>query len=377
MNNDLVIKEVKTKKQVKDFINFPLMLYKNNKYFVPFLYGDEKAIFKKNYLYREQADYKAFLAYKDNKVVGRVLAIIQKVSNEKWQQKRVRFSRFDSINDVNVSNALFKKVEEYGKINGMNEIVGPLGFSDMDREGLLIEGFDYLSTFEEQYNYQYYQSLIESFGFEKEIDWEESRIFPNKERNENHRLDRLANIVMKKNHLHFAQAKNTKLFLKKYKDDLFYLCDETYKNLYQTVPFSEKIKKSLIRSFSLILNKKYLGLVLNERNEPVCFGLLFPELGSAVQRSGGRLYPWTLIKLLYKVRHPKIFDLGLIGVHPDYINCGTVAIIIAQMNSYLNNGKTIYMETNLNLENNSNIISLWNNFDHIQHKKRRSFVKKI
>lgn len=375
--SDIIIKEVKTRKQIRQFINFPLKLYKGNKYFVPCLYCDEKAIFKKDYLYNEQASHKAFLAYRDNKVVGRVMGIIQHVSNEKWNQKRVRFNRFDCIDDLKVSDALFKTIEQYAKENGMNEIVGPLGFSDMEREGLLIEGFDYLSTFEEQYNYPYYQKLIEHYGFIKEVDWVERRLFPSKEKDPKNRLERIANIVMKKNKFHFAEAKSTNDFLKKYKDDFFTLCDETYKDLYQTVPFSEKIKKSLISSFKLILNNKYFGVILNENNEPVCFGLLFPELGSSLQKSGGRLYPWTLIKLLHSIRHPKIYDLGLIGVKKEYLNTGVASVMIHYMNGYLNNGKTKYMETNLNLEDNNHIISIWSNFDNIQHKRRRSFVKKV
>lgn len=145
-------------------MNFPLKLYKNNEFFVPPLYGDEKQIFKKDYMYYDQAEAVYFIARCDGKVVGRISGILQNAANEKWQRKQVRFTRFDAIDDFEVAQALFDAVENWAKSKGMEEIVGPLGFSDLEREGLLIEGFDQLSTFEEQYNFPYYQKLIESCG---------------------------------------------------------------------------------------------------------------------------------------------------------------------------------------------------------------------
>ena len=192
----VVVKEVKTWKEQNEFVDFPLNLYKGNPYFVPPLYGDEKDIFKKDYLYLDQAEAIYFNAYKDNKIVGRISGIIQKAANKKYDQKRVRFTRFDSIDDQEVANALFKAVEDWAKAKGMDTIVGPLGFSDLDREGLLIEGFEELSTFEEQYNYPYYQTLIENYGFEKEVDWFERKLYLPKE--ENTRLERLSNVIMKR-----------------------------------------------------------------------------------------------------------------------------------------------------------------------------------
>ena len=170
------VREVKTKKEQKEFLNFPLDLYDNNPYFVPPLYGDEKKIFKKNYMYLDQAEAIYFNAYKDNKIVGRISGIIQNAANEKNNEKRVRFTRFDSIDDQEVANALFSKVEAWAKEKGMDTVVGPLGFSDLEREGLLVEGFDQLSTFEEQYNYDYYPKLVENYGFVKEVDWLESKL---------------------------------------------------------------------------------------------------------------------------------------------------------------------------------------------------------
>ena len=176
------IKEVNNKREIRRFLNFPLKMYKGNKYYVPPLYMDEKKMFRSDYMYYDQSESKFWNAYRNGKMVGRIQAILQKASNEKWNQKRVRFTRFDSIDDQEVANALLKVVEDYAKEKGMNEVVGPLGFSDLEREGLLIEGFDYLNTFEEQFNFPYYQKLLENYGFTKDVDWIENRVLPDKEK---------------------------------------------------------------------------------------------------------------------------------------------------------------------------------------------------
>ena len=177
----LEIVEVKTRKQRKEFVEYPLRLYKGNPYFVPPLYGDEMAMFTDKNIYKKTCDSVFYLAIKDGKTVGRIQGIIQKQYNELKNAKQVRFTRFDCENDPATAKALFDAVENWGRAQAMSEIVGPLGYSDLEREGLLIEGFEYLSTFEEQYNYDYYQTLIEACGYEKEVDWVESKLMKPKE----------------------------------------------------------------------------------------------------------------------------------------------------------------------------------------------------
>ena len=171
------IREVKTKKEQKAFLEFPLDMYADNPYFVPPLYGDEKKIFRGDYVYNDTCEHVYFNAYRDGEMVGRISGILQKASNEKKGERRVRFTRFDSINDREVAHALFDAVEKWALSKGMDTVCGPLGFSDLEREGLLIEGFDELSTFEEQYNAEYYGALIEDCGYAKEVDWIESKIY--------------------------------------------------------------------------------------------------------------------------------------------------------------------------------------------------------
>ena len=369
------LREVKTRKEIRDFVNFPLRLYKGNPYFVPCFYADELALFKDDYLYRDQADYVCYSVYDGKKIVGRIVGILQKVSNEKWKQKRVRFNRFDCIDDQEVADMLLGAVEDWARSLGMDEVVGPLGFSDMEREGLLIEGFDYLSTFEEQYNYSYYQRLIENHGYTKEVDWLERRLFLKGKPSD--RLTRFSNLIMERNHLHFAEAKNTKEFLKKYGEQFFELCEKTYDPLYMTVPFSENIKKSLVKSFELIIDLRFVAMILDENENPICFGLVFPSIGKAIQKSGGRMTPATLIRLLRAIKKPRVLDFALIGVDPAYANRGVPAVLLGKTQEYLAMAGIEYAETNLNLETNQSVQNLWKNFESIQHKRRRSFVRSL
>ena len=371
----VVVLEVKTRKQKKEFLNFPLKMYKDNPYFVPPLYIDEKKIFNKNYLYHDQAEAVYYNAYIDNKIVGRISGIIQYASNKKENQKRVRFTRFDAIDSQEVADALFSKVEEWAKEKGMDTIVGPLGFSDLEREGLLIEGFDQISTFEEQYNYPYYQKLIENYGFEKEVDWVERKLYAPKEPDE--RLKRLSSLMMKRYNLKFGEAKNTNEFIKKYADKFFDIIDKTYVDIYGSVPFTKATKKLMIDNFKLIVDVKYVSVIVDQDDNVVCFGIGFPSLGKAIQKSQGHLTPCALIRLLKAIKKPKVLDLGLIGVLPEYQAKGISSAMIAKIMDMLTDGGIEYAETNLNLETNTKIQNQWKSFDSVLHKRRRAFVKKI
>lgn len=371
----VIIKEVKTKKEQKEFLNFPLKLYKGNPYFVPPLYMDEKKIFRDDFVYNDQAEAIYFNAYIDNKIVGRISGIIQHVCNKKNNEKRVRFTRFDSINNQEVANALFEVIEKWAKDKGMDTIVGPLGFSDLEREGLLIEGFEELSTFEEQYNYEYYQSLIENYGFIKEVDWTERKLYAPKETDD--RLERISNLMMKRYRLKFGTAKNTKDFLNKYADKFFDIVDETYVDIYGSVPFTKATRKMMIDNFKLIVDIKHVAVIVDENDNVVCFGICFPSIAKAVQKSNGHLTPFALIRLLKAIKKPKVLDLGLIGVLPEYQLKGISSAILAKVMKMLTTGGIEYAETNLNLETNDNIQNQWKSFDSVLHKRRRAFVKKI
>ena len=371
------VREVKTKKEIKEFINFPIRLYKDNKYFVPPLYMDELKMFKPNYVYYDQSNAKCFIALKDGKTVGRIQAIIQNASNQKWNEKKIRFSRFDSIDDQEVANALFDKLKEFAKEYNLDTMVGPLGFSDLEREGLLIEGFDESQTFEEQYNYSYYQKLIENYGFTKDVDWTESVIKNQADPKVQDKIIRLAETVMKRNNLHIGKAKNVKDFLNKYANQFFDILDETYENIYGTVPFTDGMKKLLISNFNLLIDLRFVCVVLNEKEECVCMGLCLPSIAEAVKKSNGHLTLPAIIRILKAKKNPKIIDFALIGVKPTYQMKGVNVIILAEIMKMLRNKNVLYAETNLNLETNQEVLAQWKYFDAKTNKRRRCFIKKI
>ena len=369
------VKEVKTRNQKKQFVNLPNKMYKNNLYFVPALSYDELKLFNPKNPVFEDSEAKFFLAYKNKKVVGRIAVILQKSYNKKTGEKRVRFSRFDSIDDKNVAKALFGAVEDYSKSKGMEIVHGPLGFNDLDREALLIDGFDHLSTYEEQYNFPYYQPLIENCGYEKEIDYVEYKIFPIKQRDE--RIDRIANAVMKKHNLHFGSAKNKKEYIEKYKDGIFDVVEKVYSPLFGTVPFTEKIKEQIISQFKLFLNINYMVTVCDENEKVVAFGFAIPSVSKVLQKTKGKIFHPHIFSIIKAIKKPEVLDLALTGVLPEYRAKGVNALILQFMMAQLATKNLKYLETNLNLEDNALIQNQWKNFPNINHKKRRVFIKKL
>ena len=369
----ITITKVATKKQQKEFLDFPLKLYKGNPYFTPPLYMDEKKIFRKDFVYNDMCEAVYFNAYKDGKMAGRISGIIQRAANEKTGKKQVRFTRFDVIEDEEVAKELFKTLEEWALQKGMNEMVGPLSFSDLEREGLLIDGFNYPATFEETYNYPYYQTFIENYGYQKDVDWTGSRICIPKDYDGE--VDKLAAFVMKRYNLHLGTARNTNEFLKKYADGIFELLDKSYELLYGTVPFTEGMKKMMIDNFRLVIDVKNVAVILDENEKMICFGLAFPAIADAVRPSGGRLTPTTLIKLLKALKKPNVIDLCLIGVDPEWLNRGVSIIVSAGLMNMLKNVE--YAETNMNLEDNYAIQNQWKRFDEQKIKRHRCYVKKL
>ena len=369
------IVKVQTKKDVKEFIEFPLSLYKGCKQFAPPLYSDEKKLILSGGN-KKIAESVFFLAKREGRTVGRIQGILQKQYNELHNEKRVRFTRFDSVNDVEVARSLFLAVEEWALSFGMDSVCGPLGYSDLDREGLLIEGFEEDSTFEEQYNYEYYGKLIESLGYEKDVDWLEFELKAPEKKNE--MLERVAKRALELNKLHIASTDiSKKAYIEKYSDSFFDCLDECYSKLYGTVPISNEERKAIIDQFILILNINYAVFICDENDRVVAFGLCFPGIADALKKSGGRLTPAAIIKLLKLAKKPKVLDLGLVAVRPEYQNSGINAVLINGIVDMLLSGKVEKCETNLNLETNTPVIAQWKYFSSRRHKKRRCYIKKI
>jgi len=367
---------VQTKKDIKRFMRFPFALYEGNPYWVPLLQSDERKIFKPSYSYNETCDTVFFLCLNDkDEVVGRVEGIIQRAANAKWNQKRVRFTRFDCIDDQEVANLLLDAVASWGKQKGMDELVGPLGYSDFEREGLLIEGFDQPQTYEEQYNHDYYQRLLETYGLAKEVDWLEYHVsLPEKK---DPRIKTLADRAKARYGLTFYQPKKIGSFVKEYKEQFFELVDDTYNKIYGTVPFTEKMMNEALSAFKLILRPQDLAVVFNAEKKMVGFALMFPSISKVVAKHKGKITPLFLIEFLKNKKHPEVIDFGLIGVRPEYMMQGVAGILVDGMTDTLIEAKVSYFETNLMLEENLSILGFMGNFPHEQVKKRRCFVKKL
>ena len=369
------IRRVESKRDIKEFIEFPLRLYKDCECFVPPIYADEKKLLVSGGN-TEIAESVFLLAVKDGLTVGRIQGILHKQYNDLKGERRVRFTRFDAYNDKEVSRALFAALEEWARERGMTDVCGPLGYSDLDREGLLIEGFEENSTFEEQYNYPYYAELLEDAGYAKEVDWLEFELRAPEKRNE--MLTRVAKRTLEMNKLHIAPTNMSKKnYIAKYGDSFFDCLDECYSRLYGTVPISPEQRKELIDQFILILNIDFAVFICDESERVVAFGLCFPAIGDALKKSGGRLTPPTLFKLLRLAKHPRVMDLGLVAVRPEYQNSGVNAVLIDGIVDMLSRGVVDKCETNLNLETNTAVIAQWKYFNARQHKRRRAYIKQI
>ncbi len=367
--------EVKTRADRKEFVELPLRMYKDCPYFVPELYGDAMKLLREGGK-GDIADSVFYIAKRDGETVGRIQGILHKQYNELKGEKRVRFTRFDSINDTEVSRALFGAVENWARKNGMTDICGPLGYSDMDREGLLIWGFEENSTYEEQYSFDYYPALVEDFGFTKEIDWLEFNLTAPEKKNP--MLKRVAERALEMNKLHVADTNMSKRrYIDKYADSFFDTLDVCYAKLYGTMPITDDQRRELIEQFMMVINIDYTVFICNKRDEVVAFGLCFPSIGDALKKSGGRLTPGALLRLIKTVKNPKTLDLGLVAVRPEYQNAGINAVILNGMVEMLSDGRIESCETNLNLETNTQVMAQWKHVTARHHKRRRAYIKNI
>ena len=376
----ITIKKVETKEDLKAFIEFHYDLYEGNEYDVPNLYSDEV-----NTLSKEKnaafdfcvANY--YLAIRDNKVVGRVAAIINNKANEKWDQKRVRFGWIDFIEDKEVLEALLKAVEDFGKEHGMTEIVGPLGFTDMDPEGMLTSGFDQLGTMPTIYNYDYYPRLLESLpGYEVDNRYVEYKIFvpdtiPEKYAN-------IAEMIQKRYDLRIKKLTKKDVFEGGYGKKIFELINSTYKDLYGFSELSEKQIDQYINMYFPFADLSLITLVedASADNKLVGIGITLPSLSEALQKcKKGRLFPFGWFHLLraIKFHKTKIVDLLLMGVLPEYRMKGVNALMFADLIPRYQAYGFEWGETQVEMETNANVQSQWETLNPVMHKRRNCYKK--
>ncbi len=375
----ITIQQVSSKKELKTFIRFNYELYKDNPYSVPDLYDDMLHTFnpKKNAAF-EFCEAAYFLAYRDKKVVGRVAAIINHRANDTWKAKEVRFGWIDFIDDDEVSAALLKTVEEWGKARGMNTIVGPLGFTDMDAEGMLIEGFDQLSTMATIYNYPYYPQHMERLGYEKATDWVEFKLkVPEQQLPE--RFKRVAEIILQKYKLKIVKLTRKVIKEKNYGQRMFDLINEAYAPLYGFSKMTQGQISQYVKTYLPLLDLRMVTVVEDEAGELVAVGISMASLSEALQKAKGRILPFGwfyLLKSLYWKR-PKTLDLLLVAVKPEYQSKGVNALLFYDLVPVYMQMGFEFGESNPELEDNKKVQSQWSAFDPVLHKRRRAFRKHI
>ena len=372
------IKEVSTKKEQKEFLNFPLDLYRGNPYYIPPMYMDEKKIFRKDYVYNTSCDSVFYNAYEDGKIVGRIQGIIQKDANAKNGEKRARFTRLEALDNPAIFKALMEAVESWARGRGMDTIHGPIGYSDLEKEGLLIEGFDVPGNFETTYNLPYYQKHVEALGYNKEVDYTGSFLYGPESEETLQEMQQLVDFIFKRYKLHFGASKNGADFLRRYADGIFDLMDKSYEGLYGTVPFTDGMRKLMLDNFGLVINPKYSAIILDENNKPVCFGLAIPSLNKAFRGTRGHITPGVAIRFLQCTRQPESLDMCIIGVDPEYLNRGVSSALSLAVMKMLKESPTLrYADTCVNLEDNYAIQNQWKRFRRDTPKRYRAYVKSL
>ena len=372
------IRELHTKRELRKFIQFANDLYKDCPYYCPPLFFDEMNCFDpENNPALEVCEYQLWMAYRGKEPVGRIAGIINRKANEKWGYQHVRFGWFDFIDDLEVSKALLDTVAAWGKARGMDGLNGPVGFTDFDHEGLLLEGYDYPAVMASLYNYPYYIRHIDAYGLIKDADWIEMQVYPPQGCPD--RLNRIAEIVKQRSHVRVDKVKNSRELVRKYGIEYMDVIDEAYQKLYNFQPMTVKQKNYYKNMYFPLLNFDFVTLVVNEKDEIVGVGLGMPDISDALRKCGGKLLPfgWYHIIKALKAKKMEVFNLLLIAVRPDYQGTGVNALFfqdqIPRMNKY---GIKILETTNI-LETNTKNIANFTQFDHKIHKRHRAYIKTI
>jgi GNAT superfamily N-acetyltransferase len=372
------IKTVSSKAEMKSFARFGNKLYKGNRYYVPSMPMDDMNTFdkEKNGAF-DFSEAEFYLAYKDGEVVGRVAAIINNKANEAWKVKQVRFGWIDFIDDMEVSAALLDAVIAFGKAHGMTQIVGPLGFTDFDPEGMLVEGFDRLSTMALIYNHPYYPEHMKKHGYYKETGWVEYRITIPDELPEKH--IKIAEIVRERYKLKVRKLTRRQIRKERYGQKLFQLINETYCVLYGYSLLSEKQIDQYVDMYLSLVDTKMLTFIEDQEGELIGAGITIPSLSEALQKCNGEIFPfgwWHLLKAMF-LKKPETLDLLLIGVRPDWQNKGVNSLLFVDLFQNYRKMGFRYAETNANLETNAKVQAMWVPFEKELHKRRWVFGKDI
>ncbi|MBO4455722.1 MAG: N-acetyltransferase [Bacteroidales bacterium] len=372
------LRQVKTRSQLRRFVNFPEVLYRHDPYYVPPLVFDQMdTLDQEKGAAQEFCKSELWMAYKDGKPAGRIAAIVNFKANEQWNHKEVRFGWYDFIDDPEVSQALMEKVYAFGRKHGMESVVGPLGFTDFDPEGMLIAGYDRLNTMALIYNYPYYNDHMEKMGFGKDTDWVEYKLFMEDQLPE--RLERIANIVKQRTNVHVKPLTRKIIRKEDYGTKVFKLINECYKDLYNFTVLPDHMAKKYLDFYLSILDLRYLVMLENDKDELVAFGITMPSLARALQKSRGKLFPfgwWHIVKSMF-LKHEEGVEMLLIGVRPDYQNTGINSLLFNTLFPFFKKQGVKWAETNAVLETNIKNQGQMEQFSHECVKRRRSYIKPL
>ncbi|HEY5690177.1 MAG TPA: GNAT family N-acetyltransferase [Cyclobacteriaceae bacterium] len=370
---ELNIKEVTSSEELQDFINFPYHLFRRNPYYVPPLKADQKTTLQKDK--NPAFDHcvsKYWLAYNGEKIVGRIAGIVNHAFNTKWNKKYTRFGWFDFEEDERIANSLLMAVEQWAEEQGMDAVHGPMGFTNLDPAGMLVNGFDQVATLATLYNYPYYVEYIESAGYQKEVDWVEYKI--SLENKVPKKLEQVARIVKRRHKVTLINPKKPQ-DLERYAHELFELMNNCYGNLHGMVALTKRQIQYYIKRYLPLIRKEYISLVVDQKGVLIAFGIAMPSLSKALQKAKGSLFPFGFIHVFMDMRNTTVGELCLIAVRPDYQGKGINALLMEEANKAYIRNKIFTVESNPELEDNKRIRSLWSYYKAEQHKRRRCYIK--
>lgn len=368
------VKEIHTQEELNTFVEFPFSLYKDHPYWVPPIKKEELEVLdkSKNPVFKN-AEAAFFLAYKDEKVVGRIAAMINWIEVDHLQKRKVRFGWFDTIDDVNVTKALLEAVRSFGHAHNMSFMEGPVGFSNLDKAGMLVEGYEEMNTMITHYNYPYYVEHMQQLGMEKLAQWVEYEIKISSFEDSPEKVRRFGEMILKRyqlNVLHFTKTKQ----LLPYVEQMFVLLEETYNKLQTFVPVQPYQIQHYKEKYFRYIHPEYIKCVADKNGKLVAFVIIMPSFTKALKKANGKMFPWGIFHVLKAQYFNHRASFYLIGVHPEYQNKGVTAIIFNEIQKLFNKKGITVVETNPELEENDAIQNMWKNYEHRLHKKRATYT---
>ncbi len=371
----ITIKEAVTKKDKKRFMDFANKLYKNNKCYIPPLFSDEmNSTDELKNLSLAFCDTILLLAYDNNKLVGRLRGLINYKYNDKNNHLHLRFNHYDVEDNFEITKALFDYLIKWGKEKGMTHINGPIGFNDLEKQGLLIEGFQYEGMFITYYNFPYHKDHLERYGLMKDVDWVEYRVKVPTEVNP--RLEKIQNRLLERSKYKIKEIKNKKELVP-YLYKIFHTYNEAFAPLHGVTELTDEQIDQYVKQYLPVMNLEYLSVLVDDLDDVVAFGLLGPNLNKPLIKNRGRLFPFGFIPLLKAIKNPTILDMYLVAVKPELQGLGLNSLLMGEITRNAIKNNITYAETGPELEDNKKIRSFWKNYDAEQVRRRRCYIKEI